>query len=142
MHWTYPIATRMPGVKNIYTIHDLVPLRLPFTTLDNKRRFLKRVSHIARTADHIVTVSETSRQDIINLLGVPEDRVTNTYQAVDIPATYMHKPEDIVRQEIEGTYNLKYKKYMLFFGAIEPKKNIGRVIEAYLASNINTVFAI
>ncbi|MBB2201130.1 glycosyltransferase family 4 protein [Gluconacetobacter tumulisoli] len=142
MHWTYPIATTMPGVKNIYTLHDLVPLRLPFTTLDNKRRYFNRVRRIVRKADHIVTVSETSRQDIINLLGVPEDRVTNTFQAVDIPAKYANKTEETVSQEVEGTYNLKYKNYMLFFGAIEPKKNIGRMIEAYLSSKIDTPLVI
>jgi hypothetical protein len=29
MHWTYPVPIRVVGSKNIYTIHDLVPLRLP-----------------------------------------------------------------------------------------------------------------
>lgn len=142
MHWTYPIAAKVPGVKNIYTLHDLVPLRLPYTTLDNKRRYLKRVQRIVRDADHIITVSETSRRDIINLLGAPEHKVTNTYQAVDIPAKYANKTEETVRQEVEGTYNLSYKNYMLFFGAIEPKKNIGRMIEAYLSSKIETPLVI
>src|SRR4051812_40244742 len=34
MHWTYPLALRIPGAVNIYTMHDLFPLRLPYTTLD------------------------------------------------------------------------------------------------------------
>jgi glycosyltransferase involved in cell wall biosynthesis len=136
--WTYPLPMRVPGARNIYTIHDLVPLRLPYTTLDNKRWFFALMRMLARKADHIVTVSETSRRDIINLLGVPEERVTNTYQAVDIPAKYADKPADTVQREIEGTFNVRYKEYMLFFGAIEPKKNVGRLIEAYLASKIDT----
>jgi hypothetical protein len=48
MHWTYPLALKMPGVPNIYTLHDLVPLRLPYTTLDNKRRYFRLVSVIAK----------------------------------------------------------------------------------------------
>lgn len=36
MYWTYPLALRVSKAKNIYTLHDLVPLRLPYTTLDNK----------------------------------------------------------------------------------------------------------
>jgi glycosyltransferase involved in cell wall biosynthesis len=40
--------------------------------------------------------------------------------------------------DVEGTFNVKYKEYLLFYGAIEPKKNVGRLIEAYLASNIET----
>jgi glycosyltransferase involved in cell wall biosynthesis len=137
-HWTYPLPIMVPRTRNIYTIHDLVPLRLPFTTLDNKRRFFRLVRMLARRADHIVTVSETSRKDIINLLGIDEAKVTNTYQSVDIPAKYADKPADLIRREVEGTFNIKYKEYMLFFGAIEPKKNVGRLIEAYLASKIET----
>jgi glycosyltransferase involved in cell wall biosynthesis len=138
VHWTYPLPMTVPGAKNIYTIHDLVPLRLPFTTLDNKRRFFKLVRMLARRADHIVTVSETSRKDIIDLLGIDESKVTNTYESVEIPAKYADKPADLVKREVEGTLNVKYKEYMLYFGAIEPKKNVGRLIEAYLASKIDT----
>lgn len=42
-----------------------------------------------------------------------------------------------MRAEVEGAFGLKYKGYLLFFGAIEPKKNVGRLIEAYLASGID-----
>jgi glycosyltransferase involved in cell wall biosynthesis len=138
VHWTYPLPIMVPKTKNIYTIHDLVPLRLPFTTLDNKRRYFRLVRMLARRADHIVTVSETSRKDIIDLLGIDESKVTNTYQSVEIPAKYADKPADLVKREVEGTFNIKYKEYLLFFGAIEPKKNVGRLIEAYLASKIDT----
>jgi glycosyltransferase involved in cell wall biosynthesis len=137
-HWTYPLPMFVPGAKNIYTLHDLVPLRLPYTTLDNKRNYFRQMRMIARQADHIVTVSETSRKDIIDLLGVPEHKITNTYQSVDIPSKYANKPDEIVKREVEGTFDVKYKGYMLFYGAIEPKKNVGRLIEAYLASNIET----
>jgi glycosyltransferase involved in cell wall biosynthesis len=142
MHWTYPIPLRMRRTKNIYTLHDMVPLRLPFTTLDNKKSYYRRVSKIAQQADHIVTVSESARKDIINILGVPEERITNTYQAVSIPEKYRNKPEDVLRREIEGTFGLKYREYFLSFGSIEPKKNIGRMIEAYLGSGLETPLVI
>jgi glycosyltransferase involved in cell wall biosynthesis len=133
-HWTYPLPLRVPRARNIYTIHDLVPLRLPYTTLDRKRRHWRLCQEIARRADHIVTVSEASRQDIIRILGVPEDRVTNTYQAVALPGRYADKPEAHAAAEVEGAFGLEWHGYHLFFGAIEPKKNVGRMIEAYLAS--------
>jgi glycosyltransferase involved in cell wall biosynthesis len=142
VHWTFPLPMFVPGTKNVYVIHDLVPLRLPFTTLDNKRHYFRLVRALARKADHIITVSETSRKDIINLLGVPEWKITNTYQSVEIPDKYMRKSIDVISREIEGTINIKVGEYMLFFGAIEPKKNIGRLIEAYLASNIDTPLVI
>ena len=141
-HWTYPLPLKVGGVPNVYTLHDLVPLRLPFTTLDKKQRYFRLLSWIARTAAHIVTVSEHSKRDIVELLGVDPAMVTNTYQAVNVPDEYRLKPEDEVRQEIEGTYGLAYGEYFLFFGSIEPKKNIGRMIEGYLASGVETPLVI
>lgn len=136
-HWTYPLPIFLPGAKNIYTLHDLVPLRLPYTTLQNKVHYFDLVKMLAQRADHIVTVSETSRRDIIDLLEIDETKVTNTYQAVEIPQKYVDKAEDVVRREVAGVANVEFKNYFLYFGAIEPKKNVGRLIEAYLASNIS-----
>lgn len=136
MHWTFPVPAELVGAKNIYTIHDIVPMRLPFTTLDSNRHFAAMMDKIVAHADHIVTVSETSRRDIINFLGVPEDRVTNTYQAVDIPQQYANKPREVVAGEVRGVFGVDYKRYYLFFGALEPKKNVGRLIEAYLGANL------
>jgi len=136
MHWTYPLALKARGAKNIYTMHDLVPLRLPYTTLDHKRNYFRLMRQLARRGDHVITVSEASKRDIMSLLGVPEERVTNTYQAVEIPARYADKPVADVKTEVEGTYGLGYQRYYLFFGAIEPKKNVGRMVEAYLASGV------
>lgn len=135
-HWTCPLPIRAKGAKNIYTIHDLVPMRLPFTTLDVNQRFVRLMQWIAATADHIVTISETSKRDIVNLLGVPEEKITNTYQAVDIPQAYLDKPQDVVADEVKGMFGLDHKGYFLFFGAIEPKKNLGRLIQGYLASGL------
>ena len=136
MHWTYPVPVHMQRVRNIYTLHDLVPLRLPFTTLDHKRRYIRLVRYIAKRSPHIVTVSENSRRDIINLLGVPEDRVTNTWQSVEIPRRLAEAPMQSVRAEIAGSFGLEAGRYWLFFGAIEPKKNVGRMIQAFLASGV------
>lgn len=135
-HWTYPLPVRLRGVPNVYTLHDLVPLRLPYSTLDKKDRYLALVRWIARTADHVVTVSEASRRDLLEVGRIHPDKVTNTYQAVHIPAAYLSKPEGVVRNEIEGMFGLPFKNYYLFYGSIEPKKNVGRLIEAYLASGV------
>lgn len=141
-HWTYPLPLRATRAVNLYTLHDLVPLRLPYTTLDNKRRYLALIRTLARRADHLVTVSEFSRRDIIDITGVAPERVTNTYQSVDIPARYRDLPEEQVAREVEGALGTAFKGYFLFWGSIEPKKNIGRVIEAYLASGVETPLVI
>ena len=142
MHWTATLPLHARKVPNIYTIHDLIPLRLPHTTLDDKATYRALCDAIARRADHIAVVSETTRQDVIRLLGVSEDRVTNTYQAVSLPKTLTSRSQADVTLELEGVFNLGWKDYFLHFGAIEPKKNLGRVVEAYLASGSQTPLVI
>jgi glycosyltransferase involved in cell wall biosynthesis len=137
LHCTYPLPLRVKSACNLYTIHDLVPLRLPFTTQDNKRQTFRLLKKIAGEADHIVTVSETSKRDIVALLGVDERRVTNTYQSVDIPEEYMAPPETAIANQLAGSFGLDLRGYLLFYGALEPKKNVGRLIEAYLASGVD-----
>lgn len=127
-----PIAVR--GAANIYTIHDLVPLRAPETTMDIKRYVFDMVQHLCRHADHIVTVSDFSRTDIMNLTGINAERITNTYQAVDLPVAQLSRSDDDVSDDLARIYGLDFKEYFLFVGALEPKKNLPRLIEAYAAS--------
>ncbi|WP_245512608.1 glycosyltransferase family 1 protein [Rhizobium sp. BK376] len=135
-HWTYPLPIKLKNAANVYTIHDLVPLRLPYAALDNKKEFFRVVKRICDQADHIVTVSEASKRDIVDLMGVDESRVTNTYQAVSLPKHILDRDESEVQAEVQSIFGLEHKKYFLFFGAIEPKKNVARILEAYLASQV------
>lgn len=141
-HWTYPIPLRVTGRPNIYTLHDVVPLRLPYTTLDHKRRYLQLLQTLDKKAAHFVTVSESSKRDLVDLVGIAPERITNTYQSVSIPDKYFNKPEDQVAREVEGLTGFDYKGYFLFWGSLEPKKNIGRLIEAYLSSQVETPLVI
>lgn len=133
-HLTQAIPMAIDGVPNIYTLHDIIPLRLPYTTIDNKKHMFNLFRDIARRADHIVTVSEFSRRDIMSVLGVEEKRITNTYQAVSLPKDLAERPMDEVAGELAGAFSLDVGEYFLFVGAIEPKKNLGRLIDAYAAS--------
>jgi glycosyltransferase involved in cell wall biosynthesis len=142
VHWTCALPLRAREARNIYTIHDLVPLRLPFATLDNKRRFLGMCREIRDTADHIVTVSEHSKQDLVRILGCKPDDVTVTYQSVELPPAALARPDSDVAKEIEGVFGLGWRGYFVFFGAVEPKKNLARVIEAYLASGVSSPLVI
>jgi len=142
LHCTYQLPLRAKSACNIYTIHDLVPLRLPFTTLDNKRQTYDLLRKIAAEADHIVTVSENSKRDIVQLLGVDEKRVTNTYQSIEFPREYVERPDDLVAEQLRGSYRLEAQNYLLFYGALEPKKNVARLIDAYLLSAVDVPLVI
>lgn len=134
MHWTYPVPVRLSGARNIYTLHDLVPLKLPHTTRDDKVFYRKLVSAIVRTADHIGTVSETSRNDILSMFAVDPQRVTNTYQSSPLPPEIATANVADDQAVVRSVFGLSPRGFYLFFGAADPKKNLGRVVDAYLAS--------
>jgi len=116
-----------------------LPLRVEVssgvTTLVNETAVT--VGTIAAEADHIVTVSEHSKRDIIQLLGVEESRVTNTYEAVEFPPSMLERSDDEIAEQLRGSYRLDFRDYLLFYGALEPKKNVARLIDAYLLSSVD-----
>jgi glycosyltransferase involved in cell wall biosynthesis len=133
-HATQMIPLRVAGAANVYTIHDLVPILLPYTTLDDKRFFLSALRYLCKTADHIITVSERSKADIIALTGIEERRITNTFQTVSIPESLVALGDEVVASQVLNLFGLEFRKYFLFCGALEPKKNISRLVNAYAAS--------
>jgi glycosyltransferase involved in cell wall biosynthesis len=133
-HATHPTPIRVNGCPNLYTVHDIVPMRLPYATLDNKRNFMRIVSHLAATADHIVTVSEYSRKELLQFFKMDEGRITNTYQGITFPPESLARSDDEVADEVDTLFQVAKGEYFLFYGALEPKKNVSRLIDAYAAS--------
>lgn len=133
-HWTGPLAIRARGVPNIYTLHDLVPLQFPHFVVDSGARAVALHAAIAREADHIVTVSEASKRSIIKLLNVREECISVTYQPVpDLPQLAKQDAERLV----ESIYGVEPYAYALHVGAIEPKKNLRRLVEAFSLAHVS-----
>jgi len=135
MHWTYPLPLKLDGARNIYTIHDIVPLKLPHTSLEDKRYYHRLLTRCVDTAAHIVTVSESSQRDIVEFFPTAAGKITNTYQSFE---TAERLGEEELTRRLDRLFDLERGGYLLFFGAIEPKKNLGRLVEAYLRSEIMT----
>lgn len=142
MHWTYPVPVRLEGAANIYTVHDLVPLRLPHTSLEDKVYHERLLRRCLIEGTHIATVSERSREDLIEWIGADPARVVNTYQPVDTPTDILDGDPDALDSWLGRLFDLHRHGYFLFFGAIEPKKNVRRLIEAYLQTGIETPLVI
>jgi glycosyltransferase involved in cell wall biosynthesis len=136
-HFTWCLPIRVRNAKhNIYTLHDLIPLRFPYLTLDRKDSYYDLVAWCARTADRIVTVSETSRREIVQLLRVPSEKVVNTFQALEPTSDRTSRPQtDDVKSAVQALFGLTYNKYFVMAGAIEPRKNTARAIEAHLTAD-------
>ncbi len=131
-HATCPLPVHARGTRNVTTIHDLIPLRLPWATLDNRPLFYRTVRRALLASDLVLAVSEHTRKDIVEVFGVPPERIIVTYE----PCIFPSGPPAAEQQALVlGTYGLKPGDYALFVGAIEPKKNVGRLLAAWRASN-------
>ncbi len=131
-HLTTPWPIKVQGAKTVVTIHDLIPLKVPFTTLDLKEHFYKLFKWAAESSDLILSVSEHTKKDIMEIYGIPDEKIKVTYQS--------YKGADIdVSQEDAAVYlqskKLTTEKYVLFVGNIEPKKNIKQLIRAFAYIN-------
>lgn len=132
MHWTYPLPIRLEGARNIYTLHDLVPLKLPYLTADDKKYYHALISACIKGASHICTVSTRSKADIQSLFDIGDERISVTYQSVVLPEISAGQDPALSRRLLADVYGFPWQGYFLFFGAIEPKKNLRRLIEATL----------
>ena len=140
LHLSAPLAISMKGVKTVVAIHDLIPIRLPYTTTDNKVEFTARVRRAAGQADLVVTVSEASKKDIVELLDIDPAKIAVTYQSADIAALSEAERESVPRAL--SRFGLQPDEYALFVGALEPKKNLRRMIEAFLETDGDMPLAI
>jgi glycosyltransferase involved in cell wall biosynthesis len=79
-----------------------------------------------RRADAIITVSESSKRDIVEQYGLPDEKVTVVYEA----AAPEFVPSTAARiEEVRQRHGLP-AKFLLHVGTIEPRKNLTRLVEA------------
>ncbi|MGI8827071.1 MAG: glycosyltransferase family 4 protein [Chloroflexota bacterium] len=116
---------------SIVTVHDLAFLRRPECAFPSLRRYLEViVPRSARRATLIIAVSECTRRDVIDLVGIAPERVVTVLEGVDRsfrPVTdraWAHGR--VVALGVKG-------RYILAVGTLEPRKNYVRLLEAYAA---------
>jgi glycosyltransferase involved in cell wall biosynthesis len=116
----------------VVTVHDMSSLLFEFHGSDTRmrlRRYLFRRG-LAR-ASRVIAVSEATRRDLNNLLGVPLEHVRRVYNAPD-PEFLVHR-DDSDGQEmlrILERYQISYP-FLLYAGNIRPHKNVPRLVEAF-----------
>lgn len=121
-----------PGArgKRVVWIHDMAYKSCPDTVKLKTRLWLElHMKKTCRYADHILTVSEFSKREIMRYLSVPEERISIVPNAVDHSVYHAgYSCKQI--QEVRNHYGIQ-KEYFLYLGTIEPRKNIKRLIGAY-----------
>ena len=124
MHWTYPVPVYVKGARNLYTIHDLIPITHPELTTIATARHWAILRAIVQRAHGLVTVSEATRRLVIDRFALPETRVTNTFQTVDTPL----QPDPPLPAPFRSG------RYFLFCGRVERRKNLSRLARAHADS--------
>ena len=129
-----PSYRRLPlrkGTKIVATVHDLATLHIS-GKYDAARMFYNRriVPSLIRRADHVITVSHYTADDLVNLVGYPRERITVIYSGIN-QQSYYPVPRDEARARLAGQYGIE-GPFMVFVSRIEhPAKNHVRLIQAF-----------
>lgn len=122
-------APRFSPVPTVISIMDLAFLHFPeYFTKKDLAQLKSWTSYSAKKAKAILTISNASKDDIMKLYGVPENKIHVIYPG--IKQTVSLTPHIYPMQELQSKYGLS-KNYVLFVGTLQPRKNIVRLIEAF-----------
>lgn len=119
---TGPFWIKPKNKKLVVTVHDITPLI--FSKHHNFKRkiyYQVIVKKLLHQANKIISISETTKKDLIKFYKIPESKIKVIYHGVSIKHTSKPIPK-------------KYKidsEYILYVGTVEPRKNLIRLIEAY-----------
>lgn len=115
--------------QRIITIHDLNFIFYPqFLTAESLRYYRDQIHWACREADHIAADSHATRQDVIDQLGVPPEKITTVHLAAN--PLYAQDHETAVVAETLAKYNLP-RGFVLCVGTLEPRKNVPTLVRAY-----------
>jgi glycosyltransferase involved in cell wall biosynthesis len=115
----------------VVTIYDLSRDRLPQPSrkLFGQRRSFLRTRRTAQRASRLVTISDHSAKDIVELYGVPRERIVIVSPAVG-PEFYP-VVDPAVQASVKARYGIRREAFVLSGGGTEPRKNIVGLIEAF-----------
>lgn len=131
MHWTSPLPLRLKGAVNVYTIHDLIPLRQPNRTGTDPVRYRRLVQAVVDTADGLLAVSDASRQEMEDLFPQTRGRVVAIPQAVRLPDAALQADPRAIAADALSVMGVMPGEYDVFTGSIEPRKNLPALIQAW-----------
>jgi len=127
---TYPSIPPLINCPSIVIIYDLTPLVLKDAhRLDFKVRFRLQVTNAVKRSSRIVTISQSTKNEIVSYFGINP-------QKVDVISPGFDNKLFGIEQDLEYIDEIKSRfgiggEYILYVGTLEPKKNINRLIDAF-----------
>jgi len=124
--WTEPPSF----CKKATIIHDFAYLRYPETVHPIILKTQKnRMYWVKKESSYIITPSKATQKDVSTYFSIPLDKITPLYSGVTI-----EKPSEDMLEKVSKKFCLK-KPFILSVGKLEPRKNISRLIDAFLKIN-------
>jgi len=126
-----PLARRK-NLKTVATIHDLAFKNFPETFPQKDLSQLNLLTDWAvKKSDKIIAVSESTKRDILKFYPeIKEEKIKVIYHGFDSELFENSYPQELKNSVLEK-YNLKEKNYLLYVGAIQPRKNLIVLIKAF-----------
>ncbi len=128
-HFPNYLAPLSCPCPRVVTFHDMSLFRYP-RFYGWKKRHLSRalLAQVARRAEAVITVSESSRSEIVRILGIHARKVHAIHEA---PSPAFHPVTDTdVHEDVRSRYGLP-ESFVLHVGTLEPRKNIARLLSAF-----------
>ena len=123
-----PIGLRKAGIKGVVTIHDLIFMRHPeyYHWIDTKI-YAWKFRQTLKEADRIIAISERTKQDIMELGGISDDRIRVIYQSYAPRFSDAVDPQQIA--DVRQHYHLP-DRFILNVGTIQQRKNLRLAVDA------------
>lgn len=126
-------APRFSPVPTVISILDISYLLFPeYFKKSDLAQLTSWSKYSIKNAKRILTISEATKKDIVKFYGVDQDKIIVTYPGINLFS------EDINREIVFKKYHLN-KKYILYVGTLQPRKNIIRLIESYRKLDTNEI---
>jgi len=114
--------------KKILTVFDLASVLFPEKFSIYARICIKFYPLIFKNTDKIITISENSKKDIMNIYKIPEEQIIVTNLGVDKKFKKIKNKKAL--KDVKNKYDLP-ENFILFVGTIEPRKNLENLIRVY-----------
>ena len=126
-HYVLPPLVRC---RSVVTIHDCIHLMFPQYLPNRAALAYARISInlAARRATRVLTVSESSKRDILRFVDTQPEKIDVIYNAYDERFGMAPREEDVAR--VRERYQL-HDPFVLYAGNVKPHKNVERLIEAF-----------
>lgn len=122
-------APRFSLIPTVISVMDLSFIKFPDLFAKKDLYQLKNwTKYSAKNAKKIITISQSSKNDIIKEYGVRKDDVIVTYPGINELKTENLKPKSM--DDLNKKFGID-KEYVLFVGTLQPRKNIEKLIEAF-----------